>query len=100
MSTANMEDSSLSWEHSAKAECISRALGLPVRTKVTVEAALGAKFVSDFPHVTAMLSNPDADMAQLVKFVDLAASVASGTVTEHQASVAVGQVLADQYLTR
>lgn len=90
----------MEWKHSDKVERISKALDLAKRTKFTVEEALGEKFVTDFPHLTAMLSNPEADMVQLRKFVDLSTSVASGTVDEHQASVAVGQALADQYIKR
>lgn len=95
-----MNNAQKEWKHSDKVECISKALELAKRTKFTVEEALGEKFVTDFPHLTAMLSNPDADIEQLMKFIDLSTSVASGSVDQHQASVAVGQVLANQYITK
>lgn len=86
------------WKHSDMVDCISKALEITKRTKFSVEDALGSKFVQDFPHLTLMLSNPEADIEQLMKFVALSSSVASGTVDKDQADVAVGQELADQYL--
>jgi hypothetical protein len=88
------------WEHAEKVECISKALQLAQRTKSAVAQALGRRFTADFPHITAMLSDPAADIEQLTKFIDLSNSVASGSIDQHQASVAVGQALANQYVTR
>jgi hypothetical protein len=84
--------------HELRLAAVDRALALPVRTPEAVAEAVGADMLKHCPTVCAMLSNPNADIVQLRKFLAIGHSVQQGTVSNVKASERVGYDLFGQYV--
>ena len=86
------------WTHEEKAVLINKALALPVRTYEAVSAAVGPDFVAAFPYIMKMLTDPQADLEILKRFMSLSGAIASGDVDKENATTAVGQWGYDTYI--
>lgn len=83
-----------------RTELVRRALALPAgrRTPAEVARLAGPALSAECPHLVAMLSSPDADVAGLARLACEAECVQRGVRTEHEASVRVGKELVDRYV--
>lgn len=81
---------------------VRRVLALPraARTPAAVARLAGRRVSAECPHLVAMLGAADADLDGLARLAGAAEGVQRGDVSEHDASVRVGQELVDRFVRR